>query len=433
MLISFSVENWQSFREKATLSLVAGREKQHRESLAKVKGYKLDLLPIAAIYGANASGKTKLFNALKFAKKFVTRVTQPESSIYREHFKLDKESALKPSKFQFEILAEDKCYEFSFSVTEKRVVEEKLVNVSSSSEKVLYQRDAEGKFLFSGDKKLKKDQRLQFVAEGTRDNQLFLTNSVDQKIDYFLPIYNWFKNTLTLISPDAHFWGSADSISQAMSNALAKLDTGITRLGEETIPFEALPYPEKIKTHLLENLAEGEQAGIEDLEERIFLTKKNGEIVAKKLIPYHKSADGEDIALEFKDLSSGTLRIIDLSPAFADLSTHDSSRVYFIDELDRCLHGLVTRNFIKTYLKSCSAENRSQLIFTTHDVLLMDQNLLRRDEIWVTEKDQKGCSTLYSFADFKDVRADKDIRKSYLQGRLGGVPKILWWGKDGEG
>jgi len=99
--------------------------------------------------------------------------------------------------------------------------------------------------------------------------------------------------------------------------------------------------------------------------------------------------------------------------------------VFVIDEVDRSLHTLLTRRLLEAYLASCSADTRSQLLLTTHDVLLMDQQLLRRDEMWVAERKPSGASTLVSFAEFKDVRYDKDIRKSYLQGRLGGIPRIL--------
>src|SRR5438067_256544 len=107
MLIKFSVENWQSFRDEATISMVASRELQHKHRLPKVEKYKMRLLPIAAIYGGNASGKTKFFNALEFAQRFIVRVTQPESAIPREYFRLDKEYANKPTKFNFEILIND--------------------------------------------------------------------------------------------------------------------------------------------------------------------------------------------------------------------------------------------------------------------------------------------------------------------------------------
>src|SRR5262245_35688479 len=127
MLISFSVENWKSYRDKVTLSMVAGESQQHQERVARIDEYNLDLLPVAAIYGGNASGKTKLYDAIKFAKEFVVNVTQPGSTIQREYFKLDKESVTRPSKFTFELVIENICYEFSFSVTEQEVIDEKLV------------------------------------------------------------------------------------------------------------------------------------------------------------------------------------------------------------------------------------------------------------------------------------------------------------------
>jgi AAA15 family ATPase/GTPase len=117
--------------------------------------------------------------------------------------------------------------------------------------------------------------------------------------------------------------------------------------------------------------------------------------------------------------------VIDLLPVFLNLSDSTSKKVYIIDEIDRSLHTLLTRRLIDAYLSECSTETRNQLILTTHDLLLMDQQLLRRDEMWVTERESIRVSNLYSFSDYKDVRYDKDIRKSYLQGRLGGIPRIL--------
>ena len=119
--------------------------------------------------------------------------------------------------------------------------------------------------------------------------------------------------------------------------------------------------------------------------------------------------------------SDGTQRIIDLLPAFLELSNLKSKQIYFIDEIDRSLHTLLTRKLLESYLNRCANDTRTQLILTTHDVLLMDQNLLRRDEMWVTEREISGNTKLYSLSEYKDLRYDKDIQKSYLQGRLGGI------------
>ena len=143
------------------------------------------------------------------------------------------------------------------------------------------------------------------------------------------------------------------------------------------------------------------------------------------MVSFHPKSDGTEAKFETHQESDGSQRVIDLLPAFLDLSTQTSPRVYVIDEIDRSLHPLLIRQLLEAYLGNCSTETRKQLLLTTHNVMLMDQQLLRRDEMWVAERDNSGASSLFSFSEYKDVRYDKDLRKSYLQGRLGGIPRIL--------
>lgn len=429
MLIRFTLENWTSFRDPVTFSMIADRERHHRERVPRVEKYRLGILPIAAIYGANASGKTNFFRALSFASNLVVRGTRPESLIPVEVFRLDPQKADQPARFTFEVLVEETVYEFSFAVTKKAVLEEKLILITSTGEKVLYHR-CDGTTYF--DEKLPKLDFLNFAFQGTRDNQLFLTNAVHQKVKTFKPIYDWFNN-LTFIAPDSRFepferfFDEGHPLYAAMNELLPQLDTGIARLSGEEIAFENVILPEPIKIELKENIKEEMTAKIaaEPFGERFIITRKNGELYAKKLFTYHPQIDGSLTRFDIRQESDGTKRVIDLLPAFLELSRTQTRKIYIIDELDRSLHTLLTRNLIESYLANCTTSSRSQLLFTTHDVLLMDQNLLRRDEMWVAERDQNGVSSLISFSEYKDVRSDKDVRKSYLQGRLGGIPRIL--------
>jgi hypothetical protein len=433
MLVSFSLENWMSFRKPVTFSMVASRERQHGHRVPKLRKYQARVLPIAAIYGGNASGKTNFFKALSFAKSLVVKGTQAECLIPVEPFRLDAKEVDQPSRFGFELLIDEVIYEFSFAVTRKAVREEKLVAITSGSERVLYdRRDGEPNF----DDSLAKDQFLQFAFKGTRDNQLFLTNSVSQKVENFQPVYNWFKDTLELVAPDSRFepfeqfLDEGHPLYSTMNEMLSQLDTGIAHLGGEEIPFENIPLPAPIKTKLQEDVKEGVTVRLltEPINERFVLTRKDGDLIAKKLVTYHPKADGTESKFEMRQESDGSQRVIDLLPAFLELSAQVSRKVYVIDEIDRSLHTLLTRRLLEAYLSNCSKDTRSQLLLTTHDVLLMDQQLLRRDEMWVSERDSTGASTLVSFSEYKDVRYDKDIRKSYLQGRLGGIPRILLGG-----
>ncbi len=431
MLIRFSVENWMSFRDRAAFSMIASRERQHGARVAKIGKYKTRVLPIAAIYGGNASGKTNFFKALSFAKTLVVKGSRLDSLIPVETFRLDDGETTRPSRFAFELLIDETIYDFRFAVTKKEVLEEKLVEITSTSEKVLYdRRDGNPHFAPS----LAADF-LQFAFRGTRDNQLFLTNSVSQKVDDFRPVYDWFKNTLDLIAPDTRFEPFEQFLDEGrlytvMSALLPRLDTGIAHLGSEEIPFENIPLPEPLKLEIREEVREGESIRLSNpsMNDRFVITRKDGELIAKKLVAFHPKSDGTEAKFEMRQESDGSQRIIDLLPAFLDLSEDTSQKVYVIDEVDRSLHSLLIRNLIEAYLSRCSAETRTQLLLTTHDVMLMDQQLLRRDEMWVTERDASGATTLFSFSEYKDIRYDKDIRKSYLQGRMGGIPRVLGGG-----
>lgn len=433
MIINFSIENWMSFRDSASFSMVASRERQHGNRVPKVAKYKTRILPIAAIYGGNASGKTNFFKALSFVKKLVVRGTSPDSLIPVETFQLDSDSIKKPTRFKMELLIDELIYEFSFAVTQKAVIEEKLVQILSASEKILYDRKGDAP---NFDPSLDENQFLHFAFRGTRENQLFLTNSVSQKVDTFRPIYDWFKDTLKLIAPDDRFDFFEDFFDEdyplfaTMNELLPQLDTGISQLCGEEIPFENVPLPERIKNRLQEELKEGMSFLPPSFmsfltKERFIITRKDDDLVAKKLVTFHSGSDGKEAKFNISQESDGSQRVIDLLPAFLEVSDRNSNKVYIIDEVDRSLHSLLTRQLIETYLANCSTDSRAQLLITTHDVLLMDQEILRRDEMWVAERNRNGSSELFSFSDYKDIRYDKDIRKSYLQGRMGGVPRIL--------
>ena len=430
MIISFSAENWMSFRDRTTFSMVASRERQHGERVPRLGKYQTRVLPIAAIYGGNASGKTNFFKALNFVKTLVIKGTRPDSLIPIETFRLDAERRSQPSRFAFELLIDETIYDFSFAVTQKAVLEERMVKITSTSEKVLYdRRDGNLKF----DRLLAEDMFLQFTFRGTRDNQLFLTNSVSQNIDDFRPIYDWFENTLVLVAPDSRFdlfeifLDEGHPLYTAMNEMLPRLDTGISHLGSEEIPLENISIPEPLKTELQEEVKEGMAVRLlmEPQTNRIVVTRKDGELIAKRPVTFHPKSDGTEVRFEIHQESEGSQRVIDLLPAFLELSAQASQKVYIIDEIDRSLHPLLIRQLLEEYLSNCSTETRTQLLLTTHNVMLMDQQLLRRDEMWVTERDEAGVSSLFSFSEYKDVRYDKDIRKSYLQGRMGGIPHIV--------
>lgn len=410
--------------------MVAGRERQHGDRVSRTDRYQARILPIAAIFGGNASGKTNLFRALNFARRLITIGTRnPSNRILVEPFKLDDESTSRPSTFEFELLIEEVLYRYSFSVTHECVVEEALTKISQKVETTLYKRSSSSIELFPA---LPRLDRLQFAFDSTRENQLFLTNSVLLNIEEFAVVYNWFNEQLELVAPDSRFASFEylnEDVSQnhgRMRDTLAQLDLGVSRLDLEEVSLTRI-LPNEVIEDISENLR-GDQVALiagGPMDDRLLVTRKNGSLMAKKLVAFHQRSDGLEVKFEFRDESDGSQRVIDLLPAFLDLASKTCKKVYVIDEFDRSLHTNLTRWLIQHYLLHCSHESRSQLLFTTHDAQLIDQNLLRRDEIWITEMNRYGSSRLISFNEFQGIRNDKDIRKSYLQGRLGGVPRIF--------
>lgn len=453
MLIQFTVENWMSFRDKATFSTVATSERQHGKRVCKLKKFQTRILPSSVILGGNASGKTNFFRALRFAQSQIVYGSKIDSSIPVEPFVLNNEGASLPTKFIFVLWINNLIYKFNFSVTSKEVLEESLVQVNSSKERILYSRqDSQITFGETFNYNQLPRDLLNFIFESTWDNQLFLTNIGSHKLASQIPdelkyVHKWFKDTLYLFSPDIHFkaWNlliENQLFHRIFNRILSKLDTGISRLDFVDIPIDHVPFTDEDKSVLrdliLSNPNQSEYIKLSDRdrllggknEEHLVITyNKQGELIAKKMNTYHPNTDQSEVNIGFPRESHGSQRVIELLPAFIDLtsqvlSPEIESIVYVIDEFDRSLHSHITVQLIRMYLDSCSHNSRNQLIFTTHDNSLIDQELFRRDEIWFTERYHTGATTLTSLSDYKGVRYDKDIRKSYMDGRLGGVPRI---------
>ena len=428
MLVRFSFSNWMSFREEATFNMIASLERQHGARIPRIKKYRTKVLPIAALFGGNASGKSNFVKALQFSQEMIVTGTKPDRPILVKPFKLDPQSQKRPTKFRFELLLGKDMYEFEFSVTRKEVLDERLVKISSTGERELYHRSL-NKTEFHPS--LKVDLFLGFVAQGTRSNELLLTKAISQNVDMFRPVHDWFADSLVLLAPDDRLDLPRNSIEDSpelhahMSFMLPRLDTGISRFDSKDVGLEDTLMPKPTADSIKESLKEGETLWFGPGYHFTALRLQDGELIGTMLQSFHTNSEGEEIQFELEEEADGTRRVIEMLPILLALSAPASEKTFVIDEIDRSLHSLLTSNLIHAFLSTCSENSRSQLLFTTHDLLLMDQKLLRRDEMWLTERNQGGVSQLTSIGDFKDTRYDKDIRKSYLQGRMGGIPSLL--------
>lgn len=435
MLLSFQIKNCFSYKDGNHFSLLATREKQHSEHLSFLPRQKLKVLPTAALFGGNAAGKTNFFKALNSMRTFVLQGTVPDAKIPLTPYLLDKATRNAPCEFEIRFENQGRVFIYSYKADRHQVYEEELTECFATTEKVLFSRKGNLYEISDYLKKLSGSQgkeTLNVISEGTRDNQLFLTNAVFQKQDCFRPVYNWFRDNLVLISPDSRFDGFEEFLSEnsrlypLMNQALEQLDTGLSGLQLDDYSFENIPMPPVMRDDIRKKLKEGVTWRIEDTfaGNRYIVTMEKGEIKAKKLMTKHLLADGSAEKFEMSQESDGTRRLIDLLPAFVDLFSGTCQKTYIVDELDRCLHPLLLRQLVQYFLGKCSNQNHGQLVFTTHNVILMKQDLLRRDEMWLTERDKNNYTRIFSFGEYKEIRFDKDILRSYLEGNLGGIPQL---------
>lgn len=443
MLIQFLVENFRSYEKETLVNMLpTKRGRIHPEHILKSeeKGKKVSTLPLAVFYGANASGKSNLVRALGFAHDLIVAGTQGKDTIDAVPFRLTPEKMKKPSRFEFVIKHEDVVYTYGFAATSQEIKEEWLFANYKRQESKLFERITEdGKVRLEPGGKLasskEEAQRLQFVAAGTRPNQLFLTEANERNIEQLKPLMQWFQVHLNIILPNARYTPlilrahKDKNFLSFIADFLKISDTGIQELKLNTKDIDTdkhfTSFSESFKKDLFDGLNKAPSHAIGLGGEKDFYTLLQDEDKSTKLLALevlHKDNDGNIIGFDARDESDGTHRMMNLAPALLEMQS--SENVYVIDEIDRSLHPLLCRFFIEAFLREVKEKRtRSQIILTTHDICLLDLELLRRDEIWFVEKDKEGSSRLSSLSDFKyPVRADLKVAKGYLNGRFGAIP-----------
>ncbi len=441
MLIQFTVENFSSFDAKTTFSMLAdGSERLHPSHVVDSgQGKTASILRAAALYGANGAGKSSLVKAVSFAKKMILRGTRGGQRTRVTPFKLGSD-AQRPSRFEFVFVHEGTQYSYGFLLNAAQVLEEWLYATVSKKEVRYFERvtSADGQTevefgaTFTG-KVAKQKQFLAFVAQGTRPNQLFLTEAREHNVGAVAPVIGWFEDVLTIISAEAQSKQLekqlyADSnFAEFVGACLHNAGTGIKTISAHKMPFDVdkkfAVLPDTKRQNFLQSLQEeGAKVmygphGSRDA----FIQDEPDQPALLRLKTQHRSQDGRAIDFDFGEESDGTQRLLHLTPVLYDLKSMPC--VLLLDELDRRLHPLLSRHFVRMALDCAENSVHSQLIFTTHETSLLDLDLLRRDEIWFVEKDKGGASHLYSLAEF-NIRPDLKIQKGYLNGRFGAIPFI---------
>lgn len=419
MLIEFRITNFRSINETQTLSMVAGSGKElvaENTFESRLPGFPR-LLRSAAIYGANAAGKTNLLRALQFMQSLVLTSTtfQEGARIGHALFKLSKATSGKPSEFEA-VFADEKGvrYEYGFSVDAERFHKEWLIAYPHGRPQNWFERKyhaATKKYEWHFSAKLKGSPRV--WRDATRGNALFLSTAIQLNSEQLRPVFQWFQKKLVLVfgiemgEPQLNPFLTYQLLEQPdgkqkLLKFVHAADLGIDGLSLQRQPMAPVA------------LAEGnvlrEPAPASAVPSVIRITT------------FHKAGDtGASIPLDFGEESKGT-RIL-FNSAGAWLNALNNGEVIFYDELDTSLHPLMTRFLIRLFHGKATNTNNAQLVFTTHDTSLLDSDLFRRDQVWFVEKDEKSASHVYPLSDFSP-RKEEALERGYLRGRYGALPFI---------
>lgn len=445
MLYRYSVENFRSFKQRAELSMFPFATEGVEGKDLNDNGTKVRILNAAVIFGANAAGKSNFMKSIAFARALILDNSKM-NTVQNPCYKLDDESVHQPTTFNFEFLVNDNLYQYGFSIlfSKNRILEEWFYELQSDSKlfmRIFNPETSLYEITYDADKlDSNENNRMSVYLEDIQQNyqRLLLSELAGKKLSgAFLwtavrEAYDWLKD-MQILFPGSSFNLLAQvALDEARINEIYKeyfrlFDIHIDSIHLNSVPLEMLHLDvdivEEMKQKLNEVPSEKNSLLMANLRGHEYMIDMNeeGDLVAKEVKFRHLKVDGQSTCDFDKSAESdGTKRLFDLIPALARVITSD--HVFFIDEIDRSLHSLLTHHLMKLFKNRAS--HRSQLICTTHEQLLLDSTLFRPDELWLVDFERKTSqSILLSLAQYK-VRFLENIEKNYLMGRYNGIPQF---------
>ncbi len=449
MLVRFNVKNFLSFNARddgrsQEFSMIAGKVRNKKEHI--YDDGKNKLLKFAAVYGANASGKSNLVQAIEFMRHTV--IAGLPNGHTEKYCKTDVRNKEKASYFEIEIMMNKRYYSYGYEVvlSQSRFVSEWLVELNSdNTEKMIFERNVEeGSYRFG--KALQQNgltDKLNIYADDICDDPSVLFLSVMnqnkknlyqeyEKAGILKDTFVWIEHQLDVNYPNQpisdYSYLLQENNVEEICRIISAFGTGITDFKMVNVPIEKVlgKMPEELRQRIIteferkraeirgRNATKGIALVMRSSTDFFVITLDPKEEVRCRTIEF--SHGDKDTLFQLSEESDGTIRILDL----LEILLAGENRIYVIDELDRCLHPSLSYKFVETFLQ-IAAQKNIQLIVTTHESRLMDFDLLRRDEIWFVDKKTNGESNIYSLEEY-NTRFDQKIDKAYLEGRYGGVP-----------
>lgn len=451
MLIRVLIKNLFSFHELTEFNMLPGRSSRLSHHLIRKGDF--ELLKLNAIYGANGAGKSNLIRSLQLLKSFLLKGEMP-IQFFTETFKLDDESRLQDIYIGVEFIKENVPFFYGLTINQGIVVEEELLisGIDNKEDQILFRRTdkVEQKELdITFDQNILNDSEASLfpaflkneLLERNKPALFYMKNRQNKVFNIFRIALEWFEIDLNLILPTSKPGGIAMLLEENKYfydfavTIMRSFNTGVVDIKVETITAEDyFGEDDKHRIDILTAELKANSRKVKIIREKnqdlIFIIENNKPLI-KKLVFYHSEDDGKK-KFELSQESDGTIRLLDYIPVLFSLIY--GNMTFFIDEIERSIHPLLIKELIKKF--SLDPQTKGQLIFSTHESNLLDQELFRPDEIWFAEKNKQGATELFPLSDFKEHHTI-DIRKGYLTGRYGAIPflgnlKDLNWDKYAE-
>lgn len=412
-----------------------------------------EILKLSSIYGANAAGKSNLVKSIKIVKDIIEKEDIP-NNIDDIKYKFLNETDENSITIALEFYHSGKFFYYAIKIDGKVVLTEELYEsgLGRKADLLIFERntDRDGKTTLKFMRDFENDKESQVLKNVIEKNlckpnksvMKLLTTLENKFLEDVSNAYNWFKDTLEIIRPSskpraiAHYMDLDEDFHEYAKNILCSFHVGIKDVSSEKKSYKKFFGNIKSKElnealNSLEELPESYlKLGSSTYGEELVIVKEKDDFMVKRLKLIHEGKNGKKAIFRIFNESDGTKRLLDFLPALRGVVNKE--KVYIIDEIERSIHPLLIKELVKKF--SDDENTNGQLIFSTHESNLLDQNIFRPDEIWFAEKDLNGCTDLYSLSDFKE-HSTIDIRKGYLSGRYGSIPflgniKELNWHND---
>lgn len=419
MLIGFKVSNYKSLRDDQELSMLPSRS-----------GRDFTALPVAAIYGANASGKSSLIEALSFKDRLMHRGLRQEELF--KPFLLDQISAAQPTTYDIEAEIDGVRYEYRLAMSSEGVEEELLNSYPQHRKRALIDRAGESITIGAS---MTNRSALQMLASEVPANTPVLSMADTYKATEWQPFWRWLQEDLVTQPERQSLERLPDAIERhPILIDLAKVaDLGITDIRVSTpsvdTVIEELTRPISSFGGSIDSDKQKMATDVRSTLESLVLVPQGEDKAAQRVLSmfrrlqfYHQSGSQP---LSERDQSSGTITFLKYMASVLDALHNGATLV--IDEFDTSLHPRLIPRIIELFQDPRTNPKNAQLIFSTHDASLLGTSfgepILKRDEVWFVEKQDNGASELYPLTSFKP-RKEHNLERHYLGGSYGAVPDI---------